>query len=390
MSIRPCLRRGVVLVAIAIAAGGLAAAAVQPNPDDRPAGKPASPADVARPEPHYTQKIPGTDLSFDMVLIPKSSFVMGSPADEKHRGPNEGPQIEVAVDAFYMGKYEVTWDLYNEFLSQYMILAREGRPLPPVERLADAVSYPTPIYDIEAGPALERMGGRNAGYPAVLMSHFAAKQFTKWLSGRTGRFYRLPTEAEWEYAARAGSKTAYFFGDDARQLDDYAWYYDNADLEDGDVGYRKVGQKKPNPFGLYDIYGNVAEMVIDQYEPAYRQPDARPLDWRAVVRWPDKQYPRIARGGSYDAEAEDCRSARRRHLTVTVNARDCCFPKSPWWWTEGMDIGLRLVSPVTPPPAEEQHRFWDVDNDAVREILKRDREIRQPINDLRPPPKLPG
>ena len=109
------------------------------------------------------------------------------------------------------------------------------------------------------------MGGRQGRLPAVIMSQFAAKQFTKWLSAKTGRFYRLPTEAEWEYAARGGTNTAYFFGDDAKKLGDYAWFYDNSELPDQEPGYREVGQKKPNPYGLYDIYGNVGEIVIDQY-----------------------------------------------------------------------------------------------------------------------------
>jgi len=322
----------------------------------------AAPATDARP---FTQSLPGLEVKFDMVPIPGGTFKMGSPESEKKRKPDEGPQVDVKIEPFYMGKYEVTWDLYNEFIKTYNELGTATRVAVPIERLADAVSYPTPIYDIEAGPKLQRMGGRTGDFPAVIMSHFAAKQFTKWLSAKTGRFYRLPTEAEWEFAARGGTTAPYFFGEDSKQLKDYAWFADNSELKDQEVGYHEVGKKKPNPYGLYDIYGNVAEIVIDQYDPAHYQSLAgKQVAAADAIRWPNKQYPRVVRGGGYESDPEACRSAARQKVTVAQNTQDPQDPKSPYWWTEGFSIGFRLVSPVKEPSDADKHKFWDVDNEA--------------------------
>ena len=102
--------------------------------------------------------------------------------------------------------------------------------------------------------------GTSKGLPVGNVTQYAASQFCKWLSAKTGHFYRLPTEAEWEYSARAGSSTAYYFGDDPKMIEQYAWSFENS--EDS---YHPVGQKKPNAWGLYDMHGNVAEWTLDQY-----------------------------------------------------------------------------------------------------------------------------
>ena len=347
---------------------------------------PAAPAAAGGMKP-FSQSIPGTDAIFDMVPIPGGSFRMGSAADEPNRRDDEGPQLEVEVDPFYMGKYEVTWSEYEPFLRNYHRLAdlpREKRVEIPADKVAQAVTYPTPMYELEAGPKLDKMG-RGGKFPAVIMSQFAARQYCKWLSKKTGRFYRLPTEAEWEYACRAGTNTAYSFGNDPKPLEDHGWFFDNSENENGDAAYREVGQKKPNPWGLYDMHGNVAEWTTDAYaEDWYKKFAGKKVNWHDIIKWPSQQYPRVIRGGGYESEAEDLRSAARIASKKEMNVKDPQFPKSPHWMTEGFWIGFRVVSPVKQPPEEEKQKYWDADDPNTREILKRDRELRELVEGPKP------
>ena len=336
----------------------------------------------------FTQKITGSDVTFDLVAIPAGKFKMGSPDSEKGHKKDEAPQIEVQVDAFYMQTTSVTWDEYNLFLANYDRIAKSGTPRVPKDKWADAVTYPTPMYELEAGPKLDRMG-RPGRFPAVIMSQFAARQYTKWLSKKTGRFYRLPTEAEWEYACRAGTTTAYSFGDDigpdGKILGEYSWYVDNANLKDGDPAYRRVGTLKPNPWGLYDMHGNVANWVIDAYDAKwYAKFEGKTSNWHDIINWPSKQYPRVFRGGSYELEAEDCRSAARHHSSKDMNIKDPQLPQSPHWLTEGFSLGIRVVAPVAEPAEAEKIRYWDVDDEYTANILgQRDRDMREVL----PPPE---
>src|SRR5262249_36634226 len=141
------------------------------------------------------------------------------------------------------------------------------RPFTPSELAADAVTKPsTPYVD-------ETYGYGRDGYPVLCITHHAAMEYCRWLSARTGKLYRLPTEAEWEWACRAGTTTAYSFGDDPGKLDEHAWF----DKNSGDTPH-KVGTKKPNPWGLHDMHGNIAEWCLDHYHPATytRYPFDRP------------------------------------------------------------------------------------------------------------------
>ncbi|MBN1589082.1 MAG: SUMF1/EgtB/PvdO family nonheme iron enzyme [Pirellulales bacterium] len=291
----------------------------------------------------YQEKIFGTEMKFDMVPIRGGQFVMGSPKSEENRNDDEGPQRTVEVDSFWMGKCEVTWeeyDLWSGHLDQYQ-RDKAKYQSNPYDVLADAIAWPSrPYGDMTFG-----MGRK--GYPAICMTQLAAKMYCKWLSAKTGRYYRLPTEAEWEYACRAGTKTAYSFGDDPEKLDDYGWYYDNADEQ-----YHKVGTKKPNPWGLYDMHGNVAEWVLDQHTDGYppSKGDA-PIKNPLVV--PTTLYPRCVRGGSWDDDPECLRSAARNGSDKEWKMQDPQIPQSIWYHTDATFVGFRVVRPLKVPSAEE-------------------------------------
>ena len=383
------MKRNLILLTCAAVVGGLFVYTGFTSADDKAAGgaaQPAASAQAGEMKP-YTQSIPGTEASFDMVPIRGGSFKMGSPSGEAKREDDEGPQVEVEVDPFYMGKYEVTWSEYEPFLQNYHRLAglpSEKRPPIPADKMAEAVTYPTPMYELEAGPKLDKMG-RGGKFPAVIMSQYAARQYCKWLSKKTGRFYRLPTEAEWEYAARAGTTTAYSFGDDPKGLEAHAWYFDNSANEDDDSVYREVGQKKPNPWGLYDIHGNVAEWCTDQYAADwYKQFEGKKVKWDRIINWPKTMHPRVIRGGGYESEAEDLRSAARIASDKKMNIKDPQLPQSPHWLTEGFWIGFRVVAPVKEPPEAEKVKYWDADDPSTIDILKRDREFREIVEAPKP------
>lgn len=285
-----------------------------------------------------TVTIPGTTVSFTLQRIPAGVFTLGSPETEPGRQPDEGPQVRVELPAFWMGRHEVTWNEYEIF----MFASDKVAGAPGTE--ADAVSHPTKPY-VEMSFGM----GRD-GFPAISMTHHAALKYCQWLSAKTGHFYRLPTEAEWEYAARAGTTTAYSFGDDAARLAEFAQF--QADQ------YAKVGTKQPNPWGLFDLHGNVSEWTLDQYEPdAYTRLTGNP----AKGSWiPSTQpYPHAVRGGNWSDSPERLRSAARLGSSADWKMLDPQLPKSQWYHTSAPWIGFRVVRQLEIPSAEEMYRIWN-------------------------------
>jgi len=297
----------------------------------------------------FTEQIPNTAISFNMVPIQGGTFKMGSGEAEPLRKNDEGPVRTVTVSKFFMGELEVTWDEYWAFYASTM---SEGRldPVVVMEKNAanpDAISGPTPPFGIPD------QGWGSGSRPAITMSHYGAQTYCQWLTKVTGKKYRLPTEAEWEFACRAGSETPYFFkgdpkrfvnkglrnkifGVDTTEISRYVVYELNSMSKTQEPSFVKA-----NPFGLKNMAGNVAEYCSDWYSPeAYKATGTTVSD----PKGPESGEEHVVRGGSYNSEAGELRSAARE-FTQTVNwlKTDPQQPKSIWWYSDIKGIGFRVV-----------------------------------------------
>ena len=296
----------------------------------------------------YNQYILDNNLNLEMRPIVGGQFLMGSPLNENNRLADEGPVHKVEVDSFWMAKYETTWDLYNLFTSRSLDnLQPKFNSNNEVNIDVDAVSgATTPYVEMSFGMGTD-------GFPAISMTQLAAKKFCQWLSAITGNFYRLPTEAEWEYACRAGSQSSYSFGDDINELSDYAWFKDNSGNK-----YQKVGLKLPNNWGLYDMHGNVSEWTLDAYSSTTYLKSLQNLSKNPYTK-PLKLYPRVVRGGSWKNSHYRLRSASRQASSKQWKKQDPQIPRSKWWHTDAQFVGFRVVRPYLTPTIEEQNEYWN-------------------------------
>jgi formylglycine-generating enzyme required for sulfatase activity len=305
---------------------------------------------------NFTEKIPGSTISFNMIALPGGKFKIGSPENEPFRRPDEGPVKEVEVSPFYMAEVEVTWD---EFLVFYGQTGGEGRTTdikaaPKTEVVGtdntsavDAITGPTPPY----GQPDQNWGLGNR--PAITMRYQTAETYCKWLSQVTGKKYRLPTEAEWEYAARGGSQTPYFFegdpkkyskdrfwnklfGVDTTMISRYIVYTENSLAKT-----QEPKAVKSNPFGLKNMLGNVAEFCSDWYAPdAYNTLTDGVRDPKGPVSGTE----RVIRGGSFKSGAAEVRCATRDYTQDEAWMKtDPQIPKSVWWYSDCNMVGFRVV-----------------------------------------------
>ncbi len=332
----------------------------------------------------YTLTIPGTAVEIPMVPVPGGQFKLGSSESDTDHAEDEVPQIQVSVGPMWVAKKETSWAEYKLYMSMYKLLKSlqsEGLRKIDESNRVDAVTAPTELYD--ASFTFEH--GEDPELPAVTMTQYAAKQYTKWLSKLTGQQYRLPTEAEWEYACRAGSDSAYSFGDTASGLDEFAWYAENSEGTP-----HPVGTKKPNAFGLHDMHGNVMEWTINGHtEDGYQWLSGKqqPVAFEETIFWSESFDKRVVRGGSWQDDAEQLRSAARlASEDEDWKDEDPNFPLSPWWYTDdpARGVGFRIFRSYIPIDAELVKKFWDIDNEDIQMDvdmrLTEGRGVLSPIN----------
>ncbi|MFN7255598.1 MAG: SUMF1/EgtB/PvdO family nonheme iron enzyme [Microcystis sp.] len=252
--------------------------ALQPVGWNSPPSPPPAPAAVKKPVSPtlFTEKLPNR-VTLEMVSLPAGEFIMGSPDSDPDASDDEKPQHQVQVNSFAIGKYPVTQAQYQAVMG--------------------------------TNPSHFKNNPQN---PVEKVSWNDAQAFCQKLSQITGKTYRLPTEAEWEYACRGGTTTRFYFGDDANQLGDYAWYEGNS----GGTTH-PVGQKKPNAWGLHDMSGNVWEWCEDNWHDNYI---GAPTDGSAWFIKNDNrsQSPKCLRGGSWNHYPNLCRSASRGGLNPDI------------------------------------------------------------------------
>jgi formylglycine-generating enzyme required for sulfatase activity len=295
---------------------------------------------------NFTENIPGTNVSFDMVALPGGTFNMGSPESEPLRNPDEGPVRKVTLSKFWIAKTEVTWD---EYLAFFRATSSQGRTEGQVvsNKKVDAISGATPPW------GAPDQGWGKGSRPAITMTWYAANVYCKWLSQVTGKKYRLPTEAEWEYACRGGTETPYFFDGSPKDYTSSGFlkkiFGPDTSIIASSVVYKLNSNSKTkepsgvkaNPFGLINMSGNVAEFCLDYYSPdTYKADTAAAVNPRGPMKGPEH----VIRGGSFTSDAKDVRSAARDFTkTKAWLVTDPQMPKSIWWYSDCINVGFRVV-----------------------------------------------
>jgi formylglycine-generating enzyme required for sulfatase activity len=247
----------------------------------------------------WSQKISGTTLAIDLVSLPAGSLETSDPNAT-------GEKRKLDISAFSISKLEIPWEVYDAFVFGL------DKPSASSPDAADAVTRPSHPYI-----TMDR-GFGHAGFPVISVSIHGAEEFCRWLSIKSGRKFRLPTEAEWEYACRAGDRASAPFGGDLRALEAHAWVRANAQAKT-----HPCGEKEPNAWGLQDMLGNAAEWCSS-------------ADGKGVVR-----------GGSFRDDASAVTFDARKPADPAWNKSDPQLPRGIWWLADGGFVGFRVVCEAT-------------------------------------------
>jgi len=239
-----------------------------------------------------------------------------------------------------IGRFEVTHDEYA--LLRYVDRDTDSTAVEGHRMDVDAIARPSTPYEDPA----HGMSGR--GFPAVGMTQWGALQYAKWLTEKTGEFFRLPTETEWELACIAGGNADLT----ESSLRERGWYKGNSGTE-----LKKVGTRSADALGIHDLLGNAAEWTLDQYDEAFYE-SIESTDGFNPWRRPDRLHPRTVRGGAYDDDVSEVRCTARMESNLNWKSRDPQIPKSFWWNTDSPFVGFRLVRPLNQPSEDEQVAFW--------------------------------
>ncbi|MEL6105020.1 MAG: SUMF1/EgtB/PvdO family nonheme iron enzyme [Planctomycetota bacterium] len=308
----------------------------------------------------YEQRIPGSDAIIEMIPVPGGAITLGNlpvlaedARTEKIQSRLAGDSKKIVTEPCWISKYEITMEQFMPYRELSYKHRRDRDNATRLKKLeidgVDAVTAPTEVYDVRFH--FEHATDPKSPVPTV--THFAARQYTKWLSLLTGATYRLPFRSEWQHACRAGTQTQYSFGDNAALLKEYAVYHDKADENhlENSLDVLLVGTKKPNPWGLYDMHGNVAEWVIEDSAVA------------GLIEG------HVACGGSwFFGDSNDCRWNSTIRSDRSWWEDDPEFPRSAWWMTSGNSrgTGFRILSPLITATAQEKRLFWEADSKRLR------------------------
>ncbi|MEM7476291.1 MAG: SUMF1/EgtB/PvdO family nonheme iron enzyme [Planctomycetota bacterium] len=312
----------------------------------------------------YTETIEELGLELEMVPIPagKLEFDRRQFSNAEKLLQRKAGEAEVSIDvpAFWMGKYEITWEQYVHYAGLYGAMKKRIRA-EDLEDVSieepDAVTAPTEIYDPRS--RFELLSSKQC--PAFSMSQFAAKQFTKWLSIRTGGEYRLPSEAEWTYACLAGEPISQF-----QPLSD-AKLKEQALFGHGDIGPEKVGQREANAWDLHDMLGNVSEYVLDSDGKSLfnRMPNGRFEHWKSVGM-AKTRFTTVACGGNFSCDPDYCTPFSRLRIDESYWDSEANIPLSISWLgtpDKQTTIGFRVVRSLEKLPADRREQCWRPDNE---------------------------